>query len=163
MSAATLGFAQRRFQVAQAAACVQGGEFGAHHRLHVFGAAADGDVAGARGQCRQGDLFIERGHRGDDRDVLARGGDALEHGGQRQVAGLESRDDDVDALLAEDFDKFVLGFRTLRAHRHAAIAQVADDLFGVVQAVFHQEQTDHGILLCHPGHSFTYQWLARGD
>ena len=161
--AAAFGFTQRGFKMAQAAAGLERGELGAHHRLHVFRAAADGDVAGTRGQGRQRRLFVQGGHRGDDRDVLARGGDALEHGGQRQVTGFEGGNDDVDALLAEYFDKLVLGFRALRAHRHAAIAQVADDLFGVVQAVFHQEQTDHGILLCHPGHSFTYQWLARGD
>ena len=120
-------------------------------------------MAGARGQGRQRHLFIERGDRGDHRDVLAGGRHALEHGGQRQVVGFERGDDDVDALLAEQFDQFILGVRALRTHRHAAVSQVADDLFGVVQAVFHQEQTDHGILLCHPGHSFTHQWLARGD
>ena len=68
----------------------------------------------------------------------------------RDVLGVERREHEVDALRRQQRDEFILVVGPVRAHRHAAVAQMADELLGILQPVFHQEQSDHGVLLRHP-------------
>ena len=130
--AAAFGLAQGGLEVAQGAAGEQGGEFVADHGLHVLGAGAQRDVARAGGQGVHHRLFVQHRGGGDDGNVLARGGDAAHDSGQRQVLRIGRGQHQVHALGIEQARQVVLVLGTLRTHGDAAVAQVADELFGVL-------------------------------
>ena len=150
--AAALGLAQRGLQPAQAAPGLQRGELVAHHPLEVLGAAAQrgarphGDGAQHRG-------LVERVHHRDDRQVLAAGVDRLDRRVERDLpAGLGDHHQ-VDRLLGGQLRQLLERLRPLRAHRDAAVAQHAGQLFRIVDPVFDQQDADHGFLLLRHGHS----------
>ncbi len=143
--AAALGLAHLRLDAAQATARVQVGPLVAHHRQQVLGAAAQGHRADAVGTGFHPFGFVDGLGQQDHRNVLAAGRDLL--GDLQQRDALRGRGQhQVDRLAADDLAQLLDVLRARRAHGNAAVAQHADDGFGVLAAVIHDQQADGNVI-----------------
>ena len=158
--AATLGFAQGSFKVAQAAPAEQRLEFIADDELKMFWPRPQGHVARTGSDAGEHAGFVQGVGRGQDGDVLAGRFDTPGDVGERDVFRLGAGEHHVDGLRGKQVVEIVQGFRPLRTDRHAAVAQHADQLLGVFQMVFNQKQADDRILLCHQWHSLFFNDLS---
>ena len=156
--AATFGVTQRRLQATQRAALVERGEFVPHHMLQVVGLGAQRHAARTGGHGGEFDLFRDAVDRGHHRNVLAAGLDRGQHLGERDRLGRVVGQHQIDGLFLEHRGQIIERFWPVGANRDAAVAQDADQLFCVIEAVLHEQQPDDGIVV---GHEFGRFLLAR--
>ncbi|MNI17349.1 hypothetical protein D3C73_707170 [compost metagenome] len=142
---ATLGLAHLRFDPAQAAARLQVDPLVADHRQQVFGALAQGEGADAVAAGLYQFVLVDAFGQQHQRDVLAAGGDVLGHQWQRDAL-RGRRQHQIDRLAGQYLRQLGRVLRAPWAHGDAAVAQGADDGFGVLAAVIDDQQADGDVV-----------------
>ena len=149
IAATALGLAQRAFQAAHAAAQDEGFEFAADDHLQVIGPTMQGERARAVAEGFDHCRFFEFRAIGHHGNVLAGSIDALDGLAQRQVATDQVSQDHVRRLPFEQIVKLRLVDGSRWTQGDSAIAQHADDLFGLVGRVLDHQELDHIVWFGH--------------
>ena len=76
-----------------------------------------------------------------DGQILAAGGDVLEHQRGRHEGGIAADQREVGRLLGDLVDQFVGVFGARRAHRDAGVSERADDGLGRLDGVIDDEES----------------------
>ncbi len=143
--AAALGLAHLRLDPAQAATRLQIDPLVADHGEQVLGALAQGQGTDAVAAGLHQLVLVDALGQQHQWNVLAAGGDVL--GGQLQRDALGGRGQhQVDGLAGQHLGQLCRILRAPRAYRNAAVAQGADDGFGVFAAVIDNQQADGDVV-----------------
>ncbi len=143
--AAALGFAHLRLDAAQAATRLQVHPLVTDHGEQVLRALAQGEGADAVAAGLHQFVFVDALGQQHQRNVLAAGSNMLGHQWQRDALGGRSQHQ-VDGLAGQHLGQLGCILRTPRAYRDAAVAQRADDGFGILAAVIDDQQADGDVV-----------------
>ena len=149
VAAAAFGFTQGVFQPTHAAAHHQSFELATHDHLQMVGPALQGERAGAIAKSLGDPVVADIAAIDDQGDILPGAIDRFCDLPQWQVATREVGQDQIRRLAFQQVFEFGLIARTRWADGNAAIAQHADDLFGLIGRILDQQQLDHVVWLGH--------------